>query len=234
MKYGSMRNHLIAYAIFCTFVLGSMFLLIRLERDSIQPTQITPTPTQKEIIVGAPVESVIPKPQIKATSTLETSPTPILIPTSTPSPIPTPVFIINQPAPTPEPTSTSMPQPIKDVYTLEVVSPIPIKGLGREYLWRPQVKDEYNYVYIGLIVRLDGEPVKDREVEIEATDSSQNKTLNGTGNVYPVYVNGAKVIIPYYPFNYEFRSGGDHQITFSTHGIKATVNFPNVAEDTRP
>ncbi len=238
MKYGSLKDYLIAYAIIFTFIVGLFLLMTNIENGVEQSIQITPTPTQKEIIVGAPIESVIPKPQIKATSTSETSPSPsptlILISSPTPSPIPTPVFIISQPAPTPEPTQTSMPQPIKSVYTLEVVSPVPIKGLGREYLWRSQVKDEYNYIHIGLIVRLDGEPVKDQEVEIEATDPSQSQTLNGTGDVYPVYVNGVKVVTPFYPFNYEFRSGGDHQITFSTHGIRTTVNFLNVAEDTRP
>ncbi len=90
-----------------------------------------------------------------------------------------------------------------------------------------QVVDESNYVYLGLVVYDDnGDPIRNVVVTIVATDSSQNKVLNGTGNVTPIYnENGAKIITPYYPFNYEFKTSGDHTITFTTLGMTKSVTL---------
>ena len=42
-----------------------------------------------------------------------------------------------------------------------------------------------------------------------------NKTLNGTGLVTKIYVDGNPQTVPYYAFHYDFRSAGEHTITFT-------------------
>ncbi len=138
--------------------------------------------------------------------------------------------IQQQITPAPEPDPLPIQQQSKA--SLEIVSPIPTKGLGRTYKASSQVIDELNYIYIGLIVRNDaGEPVKDVVVNVTATDGTQNKTLNGTGNVYPRYEGDSKIITPYYPFNYEFKTGGDHTITFTALGMVKSVTLTVAASD---
>lgn len=118
--------------------------------------------------------------------------------------------------------------------TIEIISPINGKGLGREYLSRPVLIDEFNYLEIAAIVRDDnGDPVKDVTVEVVATDTEQNKTLVGTGDVKKIYVDGSPVIVPIYSFHYEFHQTGDHTITFSTGGQSEAVTV-TASEDTRP
>ena len=60
-----------------------------------------------------------------------------------------------------------------------------------------------------------GQPVKDLTVTVSATDSKQSKTLSGTGLVTKIYVDGNPQTVPYYAFHYDFRSAGDHTITFT-------------------
>lgn len=103
---------------------------------------------------------------------------------------------------------------------------------GRKYTAQPQVVDETNYVSLGLIVRNDaGELVKDAIVTIIATDETQNETQNGTGSVIPLYENGVRIITSIYPFHYEFKTVGDHMITFSVNGMTKSVTFTVVAPD---
>lgn len=116
--------------------------------------------------------------------------------------------------------------------SIEIISPIPGKGTGRTYTAQPQVVDETNYVELGLIVRNDaGEPIKNAVVTITATDETQNKTLNGTGNIYPRYENEVRILTPFYPFHYEFHTVGDHTITFSVNGMTQSVTFTVTAPD---
>lgn len=123
-------------------------------------------------------------------------------------------------------------QPVS-MKSITIISPIAIKGLGRTYLSRPEIKDEFNYIEIGLIVRDEnGNPVKNAEVVITATDSSQNKTIDVTGDVTPRYENGVKIKTHYYHFSYAFKTPGEHSITFTAEGLSEVVTF-NVAEDTR-
>jgi hypothetical protein len=123
--------------------------------------------------------------------------------------------------------------------SIEIISPIPGKGLGDRrfskdapYTAQLVVVDESNYIDIGLIVRNDaGEPIKDAVVTITATDETQNKTLNGTGNIYPRYEGEIRIMTPFYPFYYEFRTVGDHTITFSVNGMTDSVTLTVVAPD---
>ena len=109
---------------------------------------------------------------------------------------------------------------------IQVINPIPGKGLGnREYTAQPEVIDESNYIELGLIV-LDenGKETDKATVSVTATDSSQNKTLVGTGNITPRYEdNGSKRMVPYYPFHYEFKTVGTHTITFESDGMTKSV-----------
>lgn len=172
---------------------------------------------------------------------------------STPAPAPQPpvtVYVpIYIPAPTmPQPTAGTaqteepMPQPENlptppqpQKYTIEVISPINGKGLGREYLARDPMLDEFNYVELGLVVRDSaGKDVRDVKVEVTATDTEQNKTLESTGNQTTIYVNGAKKVVYYYPFHYEFKTPGDHSVEFKVDIKTARADFPGVPSDERP
>ena len=124
-------------------------------------------------------------------------------------------------------------QPIS-MKSITVISPIRGKGLERTYLSRSNIKDEFNYIELGLIVRNDaGKPVDNTTVTVTATDSSQNKTINGTGDVTPIYEDGVKIKMPYYHFSYQFKMPGEHIITFTADGLTQVVNLI-IAEDTRP
>ena len=118
--------------------------------------------------------------------------------------------------------------------SITIISPIPSKGLGRVYLSRSAFLDEQNAVELGLIVRNDGGvAVRDAVVEVTATDSSQNRTYNGnTGTITPIYTNGTKSVVPYYHFTYNFRTPGEHTITFAALGLTQSVVL-TAAEDTR-
>lgn len=114
----------------------------------------------------------------------------------------------------------------KNMYTLEVISPINNKGLGREYVAAPEIVDESNYIEIGLLVKDEsGAYLKTPTVEVIATDSFQNRTMAGTGNVTPIYPDGNKQVVSYYPFHYEFKTAGEHTITFKCEGIETAVTL---------
>lgn len=119
---------------------------------------------------------------------------------------------------------------------LKTINPMRGKGFeeSKQYLAREQVKDELNYIDIGLLV-LDenGDAVRDVEVKITTPDKDQDKTLTSTGNVYTEYVNGRKKRSYYYPFHYEFKTPGDHVITFESQGKQAVVGVVGVVADER-
>lgn len=76
-----------------------------------------------------------------------------------------------------------------------------------------------NSINIGAIVRdSNGNALNNVVVAITATDATQNKTLNSTGNVTPTYPGGVKKFVPYYPFSYLFKTSGEHTITFTVEG----------------
>lgn len=143
---------------------------------------------------------------------------------------PPPQQINNSPQPTPQPPVVTTP---KTMTTLEIISPIGTKGLGREYLARQEIFDEANYIELGVIVRdQNGNALDNVKVIITATDDEQNKTLESTGNVKKIYVDGTQQVVPYYPFHYAFKFQGQHKITFSSGGVSESVTL-EVGDDTR-
>lgn len=77
-----------------------------------------------------------------------------------------------------------------------------------------------------IVYDVEGKPTNQPTVVITATDRSQDKTLKGTGNVMAVYnADGQKNVVPVYVFHYEFRSSGDHQVTFSTNGLSQSITI---------
>jgi len=153
-----------------------------------------------------------------------------------------PVTVITQsPAgavePTPQPTvAASAPvinQPMPQA-KIEIKNPLPGKGLGRTLKWRATPIDELNEINIGAVVtNPDGSINTTATVEITATDASQNKTLQGTGNVSTFGdPNNPK---GYYPFDYYIKESGLHKITFTVVdlGISADVSINVTEEDTR-
>lgn len=135
------------------------------------------------------------------------------------------------------PTPAPIPTPKPSMSKIEIIVPMSNKAYctnisyskcesqNKVFIASPQVIDESNYVYIGFVVYDDnGNQIKNAVATIVATDESQNKTLNGTGNVAPIYnENGAKIITPYYPFNYEFKTAGEHIITLSANGMAKSI-----------
>lgn len=129
-----------------------------------------------------------------------------------------------QPAPTVAPTVPA------SKIDIEIVNPIPGKGLGRQYKAADQIVDESNYIEIGAIVYGDnGEPVSDTTVFFTATDQGQNKTLKGTGDVMKIYVNGEARQVPVYSVHYEFKTPGPHQLVFTALGM-----YKEVTVDVQP
>jgi hypothetical protein len=118
-------------------------------------------------------------------------------------------------------------------YTLEIISPMAGKGLGREYLSRDSVKDEFNYLEIALIVWEGEEAKKDSLVKVVCTDSSQNKEINGTGFIANIYKDGIKQKVHAYFFHYEFKEAGNHTITFFAEGKEKTTETLVVTVDER-
>ena len=60
---------------------------------------------------------------------------------------------------------------------------------------------------------------------VTATDGRQNKTMDSTGNWTKIVRKGDKKHVPFYPFNYEFRTAGKHVITFECEGVKESVEL---------
>lgn len=130
-----------------------------------------------------------------------------------------PIMDNNSTAPlSPEPQNIPLTAPAPAA-TLQIVSPLAGKGLGRQYVASPDIKDESNYIDIGLIVtNPDGSVNTTATVNVTATDSSQNKEIVGTGTFW-----GNPHNVYYYPFEYQFKTPGDHTITFTVLGVTQSV-----------
>ncbi len=123
--------------------------------------------------------------------------------------------------------------------TLEIINPINGKGANKVHTaYRPDQKeadDEENYVVLGCIVRdANGNARKDAVVTITATDQSQNKTLNGTGDIKKIYEGEAKKTVHFYPFEYHFKTKGKHTITFTCEGVTASVDLDVKKDKPKP
>ena len=145
-----------------------------------------------------------------------------------------------QTAPTQTQTQTLITtEPKKSMSSIKIISPIAGKGLGsridsttgKDVGFRvsptyPELQDETNYIELGLVCRDDDGKVDfDSTVEVVSTDSTQNKTMNGTGNVTKIYNNGVPESVNYYPFHYEFKTAGKHTITFTCNGLSESVDI---------
>lgn len=151
--------------------------------------------------------------------------------TASSTPITPPAPVINNepitmaPQPAPAPAPTLEPPAPKSQARIEIVNPIPGKGLGREYVAAPEVKDESNYIEIGAVVfGDDGQPVKDADVVV-TVNGQKPVTLRGTGDVFPYYVSGEKRVYPVYSFHYEFRDKGKTIIAFATGGMRESATL---------
>ena len=135
-----------------------------------------------------------------------------------------------QPSTTASPSSsnesvTTAPIPVSQA-RIEIVSPIPGKGLGREYsATTTEERNEGNYMVIGAIVYdAAGEPSKTALVNVTATESDQDEIKQGTGVVMNVYVDGQKRQLPVYSYTYEFHQSGKHTITFTSGDLSESVS----------
>jgi hypothetical protein len=114
---------------------------------------------------------------------------------------------------------------------------MPQHGLGREFvandfaynpdgtLSKGTEPTDANSIDIGIVIRdQNGNAVKDQTVNVTATDGTQDKTIKGTGDQTKVYVDGNPQTVPYYAYHYDFKTAGDHTITFTADsGAVATV-----------
>lgn len=167
------------------------------------------------------------------------TPQTIIVTSGLPTSTPTTTIQTPTPQPIPPPQLQQLINPIITPMTnarIEIVSPIGTKGLGRSYLARADIKDEFNYVSIGAIIyNDDGSINRTDEMVITATDATQNKTLEGTGDLWANrYVNGEKQPAYYYTFDYQFKTTGDHTITFTAGALTQSVTINVPADDTRP
>lgn len=183
---------------------------------------------------------------------IESAPsTPQMIPLGTPAqtgvtlPPSTVIFV---PIPQTEPTRTmeASPTPIEQPKAIEIIAARGSRDLNREFVaispenlvhiqnnepgnW---ISDD-NFINTG-IVFMDGQSedistdrARSRVVTVTATDSTQNKVINGTGTMSTTLYRkqGPALSGYYYPFTYEFRTPGVHTITFTTEGLSKTIEF---------
>lgn len=71
----------------------------------------------------------------------------------------------------------------------------------------------------------DGSVNQSAVMQITATDSRQNKTFNGTGNIVTFYKDAQKQQVYGYVFGYHFLAPGEHIITFSAQGLSKSVTI---------
>lgn len=138
-----------------------------------------------------------------------------------------------QAAPTPPASaSASVPAPAAapaSLARIDVINPIAGKGV------RPDIstKGDYdergnpeNEVVVGAVVYgSDGQPTDSATVTVAPTDASQGKTIIGTGDITPIYVNGERRLVPVYMFTYEVKASGPNEIAFSALGATGKVGF---------
>lgn len=170
------------------------------------PVPDTTAQSQKVVPVSVPVYIIQPQPQVQTPQ----------VPATVSAPLQTQV----QSTPTMDP---------HQITKIDIINPIGMKGTGRELQARAEPKDELNQVYIGAVVTTaDGSNERSADVSVTCTDSSQNKTIKGTGDF-----TGAPQNVYYYPFTYDIHTTGEHTITFTAGGVSQSVSFNVEKEDTR-
>ena len=208
----------------------STFLIIIGIINPVQPPEIIQVPIKQEVIeISVPKEiprteqnTIVENTKIPENTQIPTEPLLQIIQVYIPPQAP------QIPTYTPPQESIQQSEPITKqiMNTLTIINPYPSKGLGRTYKASPEIVDETNYIDIGLtVVNENGEYLKDVTVQVTATDATQNKTLDGTGNVTSIYPNGEKKTVHYYPFHYEFKTAGEHIITFTQGNLTETITL---------
>ena len=157
--------------------------------------------------------------QMTPTMTTDTTgAAPSTVQPSTTVPTPAPQTPTSAPAAAPAPSTPA------SQARIDVVSPIAGKGLNREYVHSDEIKDESNYMVIGAVVYDDnGQPTATPTVNITATDNTQDAIEVGTGDVATIWPDGNRTVVPVYTYSYNFKTAGDHTITFTANGITKSV-----------
>lgn len=211
------------------------------ESTSTSTSTFSPEPAKSPEVTTVPVQTTETAPTIETALTApqiqpQTVYVPVYVYQSAPAvagsaPLPTNPPTTMEPEPTPEVTPVA---PVK-VAQILIKNPIPGKGFkpGREYRFRSEPLDESNEVQLGaVLVNSDGSINNTAVVTVTASDESQNKTIDGTGNVSSFGDPNNQQ--HYYPYRYVFYEPGPHTITFASEGVEASITIDNVVEDTRP
>ena len=180
------------------------------------PQKTTPSPA------SAPVEAKTPTP--KPDPAVTPTPTPITPPPSSQTPVtptPTPVYVpvyIPVPVQIPSPTPAPSPQPAPE--------PTPVSQARLDVAFNSASIPATGWTVKTFKVTVTGDDgviksVSEANIKVEATDSSQNITLNGIGN----YLSNSNTFY-YYP-----KTSGTHTITFSvpSYGLTKSVSFEAVS-----
>lgn len=189
----------------------------------------TSTTTEKSAVIKAfELGKIIGR----AEASLEIAQTKIKTPIVTNTPIasqpvpsvPEPTQIINQP------TQTIMtPTPIASASVSQAhieIHPIQRNGLSKEYKANPEPTEKENFIVLGAVVYdANGNVDRDAVVTITTSDATQNKVKNGTGDVVTIYPKDEKLQVLGYKFNYDFKTPGNHTITFSANGLSKEVTI---------
>lgn len=128
------------------------------------------------------------------------------------------------------PINANMPETtLTNLSDIEIFSPIAGRGLNREYVANPDLAKDQTVLYdpplkivdsnmidLGVYVYDEtGKITNTAMVIVEATDASQNKIIDGTGDL--------RASNYYYAFHYDFKTPGTHVIKFSTKGVTKEV-----------
>ena len=135
-------------------------------------------------------------------------------------------------APAPSaPATASAPAPTApaSLVRIDVINPIAGKGV-RPGISTSSDPDERgnpsNEVIVGAVVYGDdGQPTDSATVTVAPTDAAQGKTIVGTGDITPIYVNGERRLVPVYMFTYEVKASGPNEIAFLALGASGKVSF---------
>lgn len=173
-------------------------------------------------IITADVQRILEgRPAIISTATTTT-----MTPTRPPAPAPVPNQGTTAPISSTAENGVGTAEPISQV-RIDIISPLPGKGIRAGLSTSPSFDERgnaKNEIDIGAVLYGDdGEAINNATVVVTATDPTQGKLINSTGNVTPIYVNGQKRVVPVYSFHYEFKTAGEHVITFSANGVSQSV-----------
>ena len=134
------------------------------------------------------------------------------------------------PAPT-VPTAAAAPVPTApaSLARIDVINPIAGKGVRQGISTKGDMDERgnpSNEVVVGAVVYgADGQPTDSATVTVAPTDAEQGKTIVGTGDITPIYVNGERRLVPVYMFTYEVKASGPNEIAFSALGASGKVSF---------